>query len=303
MDQLPENQGADRDNNEEVEYILAESKDVWSNFSDGCTLRLLCPQQHNDHVHKMLSTLEDEFGCMVGSNVNLTPGGGTNQGFAPHYDDIETFIIQREGYKHWRVYEPMNKLETLPRESSRDFTEEDMKGIEPIIDVELGPGDLLYMPRGWIHQANTCRRDHHSLHLTASAMQNWSWVDLLELIMPEAVEAVAQSGKTTSLRVGLPRNFLSYMGTMNEENDEELPEGLKQIASKVEGESKENQKHDKISKERKKLQTAFKAEAKKKIMRVCKQAISMITVGCDQIGKRFLSDRSGRRQSNSISQC
>ena len=26
-------------------------------------------------------------------------------------------------------------------------------------------------------------------------------------------------------------------------------------------------------------------------MRVCKEAISLITVGCDQIGKRFLSDR------------
>ena len=51
----------------------------------------------------MLSNLEHEFGCMVGSNAYLTPGGSQNQGFAPHYDDIEAFILQLEGYKHWRV--------------------------------------------------------------------------------------------------------------------------------------------------------------------------------------------------------
>jgi lysine-specific demethylase/histidyl-hydroxylase NO66 len=54
-------------------------------------------------VHSLLSNLEHEFGCMVGSNAYLTPGGALNQGFAPHYDDIEAFILQLEGYKHWRV--------------------------------------------------------------------------------------------------------------------------------------------------------------------------------------------------------
>ena len=34
----------------------------------------------------------------------LTPPG--TQGFAPHWDDIEAFVIQLEGKKHWRVYEP-----------------------------------------------------------------------------------------------------------------------------------------------------------------------------------------------------
>ena len=80
---------------------------------------------------------------MVGANAYLTPGGCQNQGFAPHYDDIDAFILQLEGYKHWKVYEPFSKQETLPRESSRDFTEEDMKGKDPVIEVDLGPGDVL----------------------------------------------------------------------------------------------------------------------------------------------------------------
>lgn len=40
----------------------------------------------------------------MGANVYLTPPG--TQGFAPHYDDIEAFLIQLEGKKHWRLYAP-----------------------------------------------------------------------------------------------------------------------------------------------------------------------------------------------------
>ena len=42
-------------------------------------------------------------------NRYLTPAG--TQGFAPHYDDIEAFILQLEGKKHWRLYSP--RLEPL----------------------------------------------------------------------------------------------------------------------------------------------------------------------------------------------
>jgi len=295
LDQLPTTMD-DGTSEEDVEYIPAESQDVWQNFDSGCTVRLLCPQKHNDDIHALLSNLEYEFGCMVGSNAYLTPGGAINQGFAPHYDDIEAFILQLEGYKRWLVYPPMNKNETLPRESSRDFTEEEMKDIEPVIDIELGPGDILYMPRGWVHQANTCRAKHHSLHLTISAWQHWSWADYLEIIMPEALEAA--TAKTTSLRSGLPRNFLSYMGTMHEQidlNSKDAPEGLRQLAQNTDDDANDedgDNRREALEKRRVlKLQEAFKADAKKKIMRVCKEALSMVTAGCDQIAKQYLSDR------------
>lgn len=289
LDQLPEN------TEEDAEFIVAKSQDVWSNFEDGCSVRLLCPHKHNDRIHALLSMLEQEFGCMVGSNVYLTPGGKENQGFAPHYDDIEAFILQLEGYKHWCVYPPRNKRETLPRESSRDFTEKEMKDVDPVIDIELGPGDFLYMPRGWIHQANTCRRNQHSLHLTASAMQNWAWVDFLENVMPEALEAATQSKSSTSLRAGLPRNFLDYMGTIHDAGDpSNMPEGLKQLADKMDEDDvgdDDNEEEQKKKKTLLKLQAKFKAEAKKKIMRVCKEALSMVNDGCDRLGQRYLSDR------------
>ena len=43
-----------------------------------------------------------------------------------------------------------SSAETLPLGSSPNFTDKDIG--EPILDVILQPGDMLYFPRGTIHQ-------------------------------------------------------------------------------------------------------------------------------------------------------
>ena len=84
---------------DDLEYAVANPSDVWSNVDgSSCTLRLLRPHEHDDSVHSLLSLLESEIGCMVGSNAYLTPRG--SQGFAPHYDDVDVFILQLEGVSY-----------------------------------------------------------------------------------------------------------------------------------------------------------------------------------------------------------
>jgi lysine-specific demethylase/histidyl-hydroxylase NO66 len=258
--------------------LAVDPAELWSNYDQGCTIRLLCPHKHADNVHALLSTLELELKCMVGANAYLTPPK-SSQGFAPHYDDIEAFCLQLEGSKRWKVYEPTFKL---PRVSSEDFTPEDLEGMTPVMDVTLEEGDLLYMPRGWIHQACTLPNDaEHSLHLTISAMQQWSWADLLEIVLPEAIENAAMNKASISLRQGLPRGFMDYMGAMYEEpSDEKLPESLKKV-----------DEDDEEKKSRRVLQEQFRADAKKRIMKVAKTAYEMIDAACDQMAKRFMSDR------------
>lgn len=78
----------------------------------------------------------------------MTPKG--TQGFAPHYDDIEAFVLQLEGRKRWRVYQPLNDESTLPRYSSENFNQDDLP--KPIYDCILEQGDMLYFPRGFVHQ-------------------------------------------------------------------------------------------------------------------------------------------------------
>ena len=85
---------------------------------------MLNPQTFDEQVWKLCATLQEFFGSFVGTNMYLTPPG--TQGFAPHYDDVEVFILQLEGKKHWRVYEPRTAQETLPRYSSCNFSQDEI---------------------------------------------------------------------------------------------------------------------------------------------------------------------------------
>ncbi len=135
----------------------------------------------------------------------MTPQG--TQGFAPHYDDIEAFVLQLEGKKRWRVYEPLSKEEKLPRFSSQNFEQSEIG--QPIIDVILEQGDMLYFPRGYIHQAVACN-DTHSLHITVSCYQKNTWGDFLLKLLPGAVEIAMQ--EDVEFRRGLPINYLVNNG-------------------------------------------------------------------------------------------
>jgi hypothetical protein len=278
-----------RDEKESETGVLVNRSELWSNFDDkGCTIRLLCPHKHNDNIHALLSTLELEFGCMVGANAYLTPPE-SSQGFAPHWDDIEAFCLQLEGSKRWKVYEPDVEL---PRVSSDDFTSQDLKDKEPVIEVTAGPGDLLYMPRGWIHQACTLKDSgDHSLHLTVSVMQQWAWIDFLEMLMPSALDAAAMDEESAALRQGMPRSFLEYMGAMHDTSvDENLPASLKD--DKYDDGETRFEKAQKIR--QKALQDKFREEAKKKIMKVAKTVrfvVPVLSRSCNwglEEGSRFV---------------
>ncbi|XP_025103445.1 ribosomal oxygenase 1-like [Pomacea canaliculata] len=185
---------------------------VWDFYQRGCSVRLLNPQTYSRNVWKILSVLQDYFNCSVGANVYLTPPG--TQGFAPHYDDIEAFVIQLEGKKHWKLYNPRSDAETLPRFSSGNFSQNEMAN--PILNVVLEAGDLLYFPRGTIHQASASE-DEHSLHITFSCYQRNTWGDLLEQLVPQAVQLAIE--ENVEFRRGLPRDYNRYMGIAHSEKD------------------------------------------------------------------------------------
>lgn len=64
--------------------------------------------------------------------------------------------------------------------SPANFDQEDIG--RPILEAVLEAGDLLYFPRGFIHQGD-CLPDAHSLHITISSYQKNSWGDLLQKVM------------------------------------------------------------------------------------------------------------------------
>ncbi|RTR38906.1 cupin domain-containing protein [Shewanella canadensis] len=75
-----------------------------------------------------------------------TPGGGVG----PHIDLYDVFICQGSGRRRWRVGD---------RGSHKEFAAHPAllhtEAFDPIIDVELLPGDILYLPPGYPHDGIT----------------------------------------------------------------------------------------------------------------------------------------------------
>ncbi|KAJ8913459.1 hypothetical protein NQ315_013838 [Exocentrus adspersus] len=204
VDVVSYDNGVKEVHNEEGRVSAAALYDYYSN---GCSIRILNAQTYDQKVHLVLATLQEYFGTMVGANVYLTPPG--SQGFAPHYDDIEAFIVQLEGRKHWKLYKPMGS-DVLARDSSPNLRREDIG--DPFMEVTLNAGDLLYFPRGTIHEGRT-DTESHSLHITLSVYQHNSYADLLEHILPDALKKAAS--ENIEFREGLPINYLKYLGWVN----------------------------------------------------------------------------------------
>ncbi|KAK7907077.1 hypothetical protein WMY93_015689 [Mugilogobius chulae] len=161
------------------------------------TVQFHQPQRFKEQLWRIQEKLESFFGALVGSNVYMTPAD--SQGLPAHYDDVEVFILQLEGQKHWRLYSP-----TVPLASDYSLVPEEQLG-GPTHDILLQEGDLLYFPRGTIHQANTLPGEH-STHLTLSTYQRMSWSDLLLDVLPGFL---SESSRTElCLRRGMPKTTL-----------------------------------------------------------------------------------------------
>lgn len=185
---------------------------VWNKYKEGNSIRMRNPQSYYKPLGSLCSLLQEYFSSYVGANMYLTPAG--TQGFPPHYDDIDAFILQIEGKKLWKLYEPRDEKEILARYSSADMTEDEMG--ELYMEVELNPGDMLYFPRGVIHQAKAAS-DAHSLHLTISTNQLNTYGDFLKAGLSNALEEAMQDD--IEFRRSIPKDYFCFVGTTYADND------------------------------------------------------------------------------------
>jgi len=185
----------------EDRQITAE--DVDELMEQKATFQFHHPQRYVDELWNVMEKLETYFGSLVGSNVYITPKD--SQGLAPHCDDVEIFVMQLEGKKEWKLYKPMVELS---RDYTQDLLQEDIG--EPTMTVTLEPGDMLYFPRGVIHQARTIG-ESHSTHISVSTYQQNTWGDFMNHAVTQAIEKGLE--EDVSIRSGLPINYLSMLGT------------------------------------------------------------------------------------------
>ncbi len=112
--------------------------------------------------------LEAALGSAVQANAYYTPRG--SQGFAVHHDTHDVLVLQVAGEKRWLLYEPLLELPLKHQRYSPALGEHG----EPTDDIVLRAGDTLYLPRGWLHQAETSATD--SLHVTLGIAAH-TWLD------------------------------------------------------------------------------------------------------------------------------
>ncbi|MCU1658510.1 MAG: Cupin 4 family protein [Pseudonocardiales bacterium] len=125
---------------------------VLAMIADGATLVLQALHRTWPPLVDLGTRLSDEVGHPVQINAYVTPP--QNQGFAPHYDVHDVFVLQVAGRKRWIIHPPVvvDPLAEQPWERHRAEVSA-RAAEEPLIDTVLEPGDTLYLPRGTIHAA------------------------------------------------------------------------------------------------------------------------------------------------------
>ncbi|MYS16752.1 cupin domain-containing protein, partial [Streptomyces sp. SID4982] len=136
---------------------------LWRLFADGATLVLQALQRTWAPVGDLCAGLSAELGHPVQANAYVTPP--QSQGFDAHYDVHDVFVVQIQGSKRWLVHEPVHPepLRDQPWTDHRTAVAEAAEG-PAYIDTVLEPGDVLYLPRGWLHAARA--KGEVSIHLT-----------------------------------------------------------------------------------------------------------------------------------------
>ncbi|NEA47837.1 cupin domain-containing protein [Streptomyces sp. SID10815] len=140
-------------------------------LAEGATLVLDAIDELHPGVGRLARELERHLrtGVQVNAYASWTP----EEGFGVHWDDHDVLVLQLDGAKRWRIHGP-----TRQAPLHRDTHIPEGPPGEPLVELVLSAGDMLYLPRGWWH-AVAASEGIHSLHLTCG-MQTTTGADLLQ---------------------------------------------------------------------------------------------------------------------------
>jgi len=160
-----------------------------SHLRSGATLVLNRVDEKDTQIGALCKALSDFTGLKTVANGYAAFGGdGT---FGKHWDTHDVFAVQLLGRKRWQVFTPTFEL-PLPAQKSKNF-KSDCPG-EPIFDQILEPGDLLYIPRGWWHEASPIP-DQETFHI-AAGVHTAKTIDYLAWLTDQVLPLVVQSRRS-----------------------------------------------------------------------------------------------------------
>jgi ribosomal protein L16 Arg81 hydroxylase len=152
-------------------YYLASASRLFSLYAEGATLVLDAAEGSIPQVTMLCESLACELNLRVQANIYVTPPD--EQGFRPHIDDHDVLVLQISGSKRWRVYEEAGKPTGSFARGKRAIT----GSLNAKQELDLQPGDCLYVPSGAIHDARSL--NDASIHITLG-LHTGHWFDLLK---------------------------------------------------------------------------------------------------------------------------
>lgn len=173
---------------------LIDAARLYQEYEQGGTIVLNQLEGSLPRLMSLCRSMEAQFSSRFQCNIYVTPPNA--QGLKSHYDSHCVFVLQIAGSKKWVTYD-------MPVERpfrGQEFTPDQYQAGERSAEFTLHPGDMVYVPRGLMHDAQST--DEPSCHITLGVLPN-SWTDLL-------LEAVARVGlNDAELRRSLPVGFAS----------------------------------------------------------------------------------------------
>lgn len=154
-------------------------------IQDGASIVLNKMQNKCIIINDLCQIFSASTGCLTNANSYAARGGdGT---FNLHWDTHDVYAVQLIGKKRWKIYRP-TFVNPLPNHKSKDCPE---RPTELYMDVVLEAGDILYIPRGWWHDAIPLE-DQDTFHIAVGVFPN-TVLDFLSWLvankMPDFVSA------------------------------------------------------------------------------------------------------------------
>lgn len=131
-------------------------------------------------MSELKASLSVELNSIINVNIYITPP--SSQGFSPHYDTHEVFVMQIFGTKTWRLYDYKCKYPLKTWELTNSEVKHYIES-SPEHEIVLSPGDVLYFPAGVVHDAFCI--DELSIHITVGAGSK-TVLDFLKYTMEKA---------------------------------------------------------------------------------------------------------------------
>lgn len=146
-------------------------------LASGHSLIFQAINRFEENVYKFNAALSNALSLTIQINAYLTPP--RSAAFDLHFDTHDVFIWQQSGTKHWTVF---GQESENPRHEQRFRVNipvrEQLLRDGPIIDKALEPGDVLYIPSGFLHSGRCL--DEHSLHLTVGLFRTGLLEDVID---------------------------------------------------------------------------------------------------------------------------